>query len=70
LEHFPVLLVLYAVRVNLERLSDVLFAHVCLTVVEEDATAPEEEVWVLNELTLHLRCVLHCLSQVSQVRTN
>jgi len=55
LEHLPVLLVLYTVRVDLKRLSDVLLAHVCLTVVEEDATAPEEKVWVLNELTLHLR---------------
>lgn len=44
-----------------------LFAHVCLPVVEEYAAAPKKKVWILYELILHFRRVLDCLGQVAQI---
>ena len=57
LDVLPVLHVLDAVGVNLQRLFDVFFAHVNLAIVDEDAAAPKQELGHLDELALHLGCV-------------
>jgi hypothetical protein len=50
---FPVFLVLYTVRVNLECLLDVLLTHFLLSIVEQNATTPVQEFRGLNKLVLH-----------------
>lgn len=53
LQAFPILDVGLVIGINVQSLFQVFFAHVKLTIVNQDACAPEEEVCVVNKLLLH-----------------
>ena len=54
LDVFPELLVDLRVWLTCESLSDVLLANVNLTIIDEYAAAPKQEIGLLNKLVLHL----------------
>ena len=56
LQTLPVLLHLSVVGIDLQSLSDVLFCQIVLSIVKEDATAPEEEDCTVHEALLDVVC--------------
>lgn len=57
----------FAVWLTWKGLSNMLFAHVNLAIIDQDSTTPKQEIGLLNKLALHLGSERDGVSQVGGV---